>query len=195
MTKQNHSCANTGVLLEEAQIKVRESINVQGGKLHELEPAQWCGRRTLVFDEKEKGTTVAIRSEIPEMSPLRNMSMESPESLTLLGVLTFSLQTQDADVKLISGEQGLEAIMVSHRLCAREIDSATLCHHINRIQDIVQTVEPALSKSGQDLIDYVIEHVQPQISAPTQAELKTNPVIVPTFDEKERNRMMQQVRQ
>ena len=195
MTKQNHSCVNTGVLLEEAQIKVRESINVQGGKLHELEPAQWCGRRTLVFDEKEKGTTVAIRSEIPEMSPLRNIPVKSSESLTLLGALTFSLQTQDANVKLISGEQGLEAIMVSYRLCAREIDSATLYSHINRIQDIVQTVEPALSKSGRDLVDYVIERVQPQISAPTNEKLKANPVIVPTFDEEERNRMMQQMRQ
>lgn len=194
MSNQKPPRASASALLNETQIAIAESIAVQGGKIHALEPAQWCGRRTLVFDEKGKGITVAIRSELPEMSPLRNVSLTSQEALLLLGALNYSLQAHDADTKLVGGNQGLEAILISRRLCESEIDSSTLSHHLNQIQDIIQSIEPVLSLSGQVLIDSVIEHVRPVISAQTNEALKAEPMIVPTFDEEARNRMMQQMK-
>jgi hypothetical protein len=187
--------ANMNVMLQEAQIPVRESVEIQGGRLHELEPSHYCGRRALVFESKEKGITVAIRADIPEKSPLRDTQVTSNEALLLLGALTFSLQTQNVETKLINGQRGLEAFVLSSRLCEAESDPGTISRYLNRLQDIVQAIEPVLSLTGQTLIDRVIDAVRLHIAAPTKEVQRVEPVIVPTFDEEARNRMMQQMNQ
>lgn len=194
MSAQKKARANVSALLQAAQIAIGESIAMPDGQMHVLEPAQWCGRRVLVFEGKERSLTLATRFEIPEMSPLLNVAVTSAEALLLLGTLTFSLQGHDAEVKLVSGKQGLEAIMVNRRLCAAEITAPTLRQELKQLQDIVQMLEPMLALSGQALIDSVLERVRPVIFAPTQQTLKTEPLITPTFDEEARNRMMQQMK-
>lgn len=192
--KKNYR-ANIGELLEEAQIAVRESAETQGGLLHELEPSHCGGRRALVFDGKEKGVTVAVRVEIPEASSLRNQLATSLEALQLLGALTHSLQGHEADARLISGDRGLEAIMVSKRLCERAGDAAKLSTHVNDIQDVVKEIEPALSYSGQTLIDSLLDRVGPRIADLGKDDSTEAAMIVPTFDEAARDRMMRQTQQ
>jgi hypothetical protein len=186
---------NLTELLAEAQISIRESTDTQGGLLHELEPSHCGGRRALVFDRKEKGITVAVRVEIPEASPLRNLSTTSPEVLQLLGALTQSLQGRDAEARLISDDRGVDAIMVSNRLCERSIDAAMLSKHLNQVQDVIKEIEPALSLSGQTLIENIIERVRPVIAEVTKDVSREAAVVVPTFDERARDLMTGQTQQ
>lgn len=195
MSNQKYSKVNASLLLREANIAIRETIDVQSGKLHELEPAEHCGRRALVFEDGENGVTIGIRVELPQTSSLRNIPASSTESLTLLGAITFSLQGHNAHAKLLSGKQGLEAIMVSRQVCESGLDSSALSEYLELIEAVAQSIEPALALSAPASIEAVLEHVRPVVSAPESEILNVEPVIVPTFDEEARNQMMQKTRQ
>ncbi|MFS8085545.1 MAG: hypothetical protein ACMG6H_07930 [Acidobacteriota bacterium] len=184
--------ANISQLLKEAQISIRESAETQGGVLHQLEPAHCGGRRALVFDGKEKGVTIAIRVELPDASSLRNQPVTSPEVLQLLGALTQALQGHDAEARLVGGDRGLEAVMVSKRLCESSLDAERISERLNDMQDVVKEIEPALLLSGQTLIATIIARVGPVIADLSKEESTEEAVIVPSFNEEARDRMMSQ---
>jgi hypothetical protein len=194
MSNQKSMPVNAAALLQEAQIAVGERIDTTSGSIHELSPSHCRGQKTLVFERKEGGITVAVRVDLPETSVLRNQSLTSSEALTLLGALTLALQQHEAEAKLIAGSQGLEAVMVSARLCDRQLEATALNDHVSRVQDIAQSLEPALAEESPVLVESILERVRPVFAAPTKEIVRDQPIIVPTFDEEARNRMMQQSR-
>ena len=179
-------------MLEQAQISISERASTQGGMLYELEPSQCGGRRALVFDNKDKGVTVAVRIEIPKASPIRNRTTASPEALQLLGALTQTLQGSNAEARLVTGARGLEAVMVSQHLCPPSVDASSLGRYLNRVHELVNQIEPALSLSGQTQIDNIFERLRSVVAEVRKEQLTETPVIVPTFDEAQRNRLMEQ---
>jgi hypothetical protein len=189
--KKNYR-SNLNEVLEEAQISILERASTQGGMLYELEPSQCGGRRGLVFDNKDKGVTVAVRIEIPEASPIRSRTTSSPEALQLLGALTLTLQGSNAEARLISGERGLEGVIVSQHLCPQSVDASNLGRYLNRLHELVKQIEPTLSLSGQMQTDSIFERVRSVIAEVRKDVPTETAVIVPTFDEAQRNRMMQQ---
>jgi len=189
---QKYSRTNVGAMLEEAQLSIRERTETQGGLLHELEPAHCGGYRAIMFDNKEKGVTIAVRTELPPASQLRSQAPTSQEALSLLGALTLTLQGYGAEARLISGEQGLEAIMVSQRICDRALNADGLKQYLGQLQAIAEEVEPALSLNGQAQIEHVLVRVRPQYADLRQQETHEEAIVVPTFDEEARNRLMKQ---
>jgi len=184
---------NIGSLLKEAGIAVRESTEMERGSLYEVEPAQCGGRRALVFDGKEKGVTVAVRADIPEQAALRHETLGSVESLALLGALSLALQGHDAQPHLLGGERGLEAVMVSGRLCEREANPDSVHQELGRLEGIVASLEPALTLSGEALREAVLTRVRPSVAGlVSEMSDGERPMIVPTFDEEARDRMMRQ---
>jgi len=179
-------------LLAEAEISILTKTDTQGGLLHELEPSHCGGKRGLVFERQEKDTIVAVRVEIPETNSVRNSPLNSAEALQLLGALTQSLQSRDAEVKLISDDRGVAAILVSNRLCERQINAALLSKRLNQVQELVKEIEPALSSNGQTLIDNIMNRVRPIVAEITRDVSQETAVIVPTFDERARDLMMKQ---
>jgi hypothetical protein len=177
-------------LLEAERIEVSQSLDTQGGRLHELDPAQYGGRQALVFESKDDGVTLAIRIEVPAASPLREEALTSTVALTFLGALTLALQGHKAEAKLISGGLGLEAVLVSRRLGDRELDAAGVGRLLQALQTLAQQVEPALAASGQDVVARILARVRPVKSDLTKQSLAAEPVIVPTFDQEARDRMM-----
>lgn len=185
--------SNVSDLLEEAQISIRESTSTQGGQLYELEASHCGGRRALVFDSKEQGVTIAIRIELPQASSIRNRPATSAEALQLLGALTLSLQGRNSEARLVSGEQGVEAIMVSQQLCQRSIDAKSLSNYFSQLQEVVKEIETALALPGQALLDSIIGHVRPVIAEVIKDKSPQGAIVVPTFDEAERDRMMREI--
>lgn len=180
-------------LLKDAGVAITETVENRLGQLHALDPAQWSGRKALVFDRKEGGITAAIRVELPESNALRGEALASPEALMLLGALTLALQGRNMDAKLVAGNDGLEAIMLSSHACHCDVDAASLRDkHLKQVSEVAQLVEPVLALKGTALIEGVLARVRPLVGALVKEELKDQPIVVPTFDEQQRSRMMQQ---
>ena len=67
--------------------------------------------------------------------------------------------------------------------------------HLNQVQDVIKEIEPALSLSGQTLIENIIERVRPVIAEVTKDVSREAAVVVPTFDERARDLMTGQTQQ
>jgi hypothetical protein len=180
-------------LFKQVQIETPRVTEIGAGRLYELEPTRCGGRQALVLDGKDKGITVALRQEVPENSPLRGEATTSTEALALLGALTAALRAQEVDAELIGGREGLEAVLLSRRLCAREPDADKLNEHLDRLQEIAEALEPALTLSGRAAIDGVLARVRPQLAASPEKIERRQAVIVPTFDEEARDRMLREL--
>lgn len=193
MSTQKKSGNAARELLKDADVAITETVENRLGQLHALDPAQWSGRKALVFDRKEGGITAAVRIELPESNALRGEALTSPESLVLLGALTLALQGRNMDAKLVAGSDGLEAVMLGSHVCQCDVDAASLRdRHLKQVSDVAQLVEPALALKGTALIESVLARVRPLVGALVKEELKDQPIVVPTFDEQQRSRMMQQ---
>jgi hypothetical protein len=195
MSNQRVVTPSAAALLQEAQIAIGETTEMQSGSIHELDSSQCRGRRALVFDRKDGGFTIAVRVELPATNTVRGKPVTSSEALELLGGLTLTLQQHDAEAKLMEGGNGVEAVMLSSRVCERNVDAASLNDRLNRLQDIAASVESAIGAPAADVIGRLFEEVRPSVAAPTKEPVRVPPIVVPTFDEEARNRMMQQLRQ
>ncbi|KRF02358.1 hypothetical protein ASG87_00050 [Frateuria sp. Soil773] len=193
MTNQKNTGNDVRELLKGAEIAVTETVENRLGRLHQLDPSQWSGRRALVLDRKQGGITAAVRVELPGSSPLRGQALASPEALALLGALTLALQDRGMDAKLIAGGDGLEAVMLNSHACHCDVDADSLRDkHLKEVDEVARLVEPALAQKGTALATAILARVRPLVGALVKEELKAQPIVVPTFDEQERDRMMKQ---
>jgi hypothetical protein len=112
------------------------------------------------------------------------------DALAFLGALTRSLQSRKLQAQLIAGEHGLEAVLVSRHIC-RADERSDLGAHVEEIAAVLEGISASLHARGQELIDHVLDRTAP-LYAGVMKDLRQPPsgLIVPTFDEEQRDRMM-----
>ena len=190
MTTKAKSKYDVNSTLQELGMSVKNSTSTQAGKFYEFEIPDCPGRRGLVFDARDKGINVGIRLDFQENSTLLRAAATSDAALSFLGALSLSLKSQALEAQLITGMEGVEGVMITARVCSAEAGSPIVKERINRIRSVVEALPPVLTEEGRELIDRVLAAVRPQLAASPEKPTVPDALIVPTFDEEARNRMM-----
>lgn len=186
-----HDWANQDVpeMLKEAGLSLKATESMEGVRIHEFERPGCPDQRGVVLGDERRGITVGIRLELPEGASLRNASPTSMEALALLGALSRSLQARGLQAQLLTGQQGLEAVLVSRHLCGGG-GRPDLRQHIADIAEVIEGISPSIHARGEELVERILDRTT-LLHAGVLKELKpVSPLVVPTFDETQRDRMM-----
>lgn len=173
----------------EAELAFTAPEAIGRARIREFERPGCPGQRGMVFEDERGATTVGIRLDLPRESSLRDASPTSIEALSVLGALTRSLQSRNLQAQLIGGERGLEALLVSRHICAGE-ERPDLRTLVAEISEVLEGIATALEARGQELVDRILDRTAPQYVGVLKDLKPLNPLIVPTFDEAQRDRMM-----
>jgi hypothetical protein len=190
MTNKAKSRYDVNATLQELGMSTIAGTSTQAGRFYEFEIPDCGGRRGLVFEAKDKRLTVGIRLHFQEGCSLLRAAATSDVALSFLGALHFSLQSQALEAQLVTGAEGVEGVIITARACAEEAESPLVEEYINRVRSVVEALHPALKGEGRELIDRVLDAVRPQLAASPEEPTQPDALIVPTFNEEARDRML-----
>jgi hypothetical protein len=159
-------------------------------RIREFERPGCAGQRGVVLEDERRGTTVGVRLDLTPNAPLRDVSPTSMDALAFLGALTRVLQSRNLQAQLIGGEHGLEAVLVSRHICGSD-QRPDLRTHVAEISEVIEGIESSLHGRGQELIDSILNRTAPlHVGVLKDLRPAIGRIIVPTFDEAQRDRMM-----
>lgn len=190
MTTHDWSNQDAPEMMKEAGLSLKATESTDRGRIHEFERLGCPDQRGVVLDDERYGITVGIRLELPEGAPMRNASPMSMEALAFLGALSRSLQARGLQAQLITGQQGLEAVLVSRHICGGG-DRPNFRQHVAEISEVIEGISPSLHARGQELVERILDRTVPLHAGVLRDLRPTSPLVVPTFDEAQRDRMME----
>ena len=176
-------------MLKEARLAYTASPLVGQRRVYEFERPGRADQRGVLVDDGRHGITVGVRLDLMPGDSLRNADPKSIDALALLGALTRSLYSRGLHSQLLTGTKGVEGILVSKHICAGE-NGFDIGEEIASISDAIEAISLSLQAKGTERLRQIL-HRTATLHVGVLSDIKTpSGLVVPTFDEAQRDRMM-----